>query len=109
MVLRALSFQVLIKISVYSPALLTASHIEATVDPLDKTVSKKPPADQVPGPEAERGLEVIKSALRVAMALTRCDEASSSRRWVEFYERLRTRENIVFLLNQLSLERSGDN
>lgn len=91
-----------------SPPLLLAHHIESAIEPLEKTINKKPPAEQVPGPEAERAVEVVKSALRVSVALARCDESTTSRRWNEYFEKLHTREDIVNLLNQLSLERSGE-
>ena len=61
------------------------SRVDLIIEPLSKTLFSKP-AENKKGPELERALEVIKSAVRIAVAVDAVVVATGSARWVELME-----------------------
>lgn len=61
------------------------SRVDIIIEPLSKTLFAKP-SDNKKGPELERALEVVKSAVRVAVAVDNVVAASGSGRWAELME-----------------------
>jgi cullin-associated NEDD8-dissociated protein 1 len=94
--------QILISMCSRQPSCVMTS-LEAFVDPLEKTINKKP--GEKTGTELERLNDWIKSALRVMMTLGKLDGAMNSRKFAEFYERVKGNSKFSSLLSSLEEER----
>lgn len=113
--------QIIAKLHIYSPGSVLGA-IELLIEPLEKTIMKKPPkstedaatdggVQKVGGgnPDQERAQELVRSALRCALNLQKLEDVSVvSRKWHEFMERIRSVEYIAPLLVALHEERSFD-
>ena len=58
------------------------------VDPLEKTITKKP-KEGVVGPEAERAQELVRSGIRAVAAISNLEDIVSNRQWQDFIDRLK--------------------
>ena len=79
------------------------SAVDSFVDPLEKTIRKKP--GQKTGTELERLNDWIKSALRVVLTLAKVEGTLSSRKFVEFHERVKAdpkNSNMILALSEES-------
>jgi hypothetical protein len=80
--------------------------IELLVPPLEKTIvgkkSSKPQQEAPVGPEAERALEVVKSALRVVIVVNLLPDIKSNRVWSEFLARIEASPVAHSLLTSLT-------
>ncbi len=85
--------------------------VDILVEPLDKIVNKKINKDAMAaGPETERAFELIKSGLRVMLALNHLEDVGSiSRKWNEFVERVRKSEQNAAFLLAIENEKSFEN
>ena len=93
---------IVISMSMRQPAYLVAA-IESFVEPLEKTIHKKP--GQKTGTELERLNDWIKSSLRAMLALSRLDGAMSARKFAEFYQRTTSNSKFCPILDALQEER----
>ncbi|KAL7566739.1 hypothetical protein ACA910_017789 [Epithemia clementina (nom. ined.)] len=75
---------------------------DSFIEPLEKTLKKK--AGQKTGTELERLNDWIKSALRVAVAVSRVEGVMSSHRFAEFMERIHKDEKFGSKLQALTAE-----
>lgn len=75
---------------------------DSFVEPLERTVNKR--TGEKTGTELERLNDWIKSALRVALALSRVEGVMSSHRFAEFIERIRADERFAAKIQALSSE-----
>ena len=75
---------------------------DSFVEPLEKTLKKK--AGQKTGTELERLNDWIKSALRVAVAVSKVEGITSSHRFAEFMDRVRNDDKFKSKLQALSAE-----
>ena len=75
---------------------------DAFIEPLEKTLKKK--AGQKQGPELERYSDWIKSALRVAVAVSKVEGVMSSHRFAEFMDRIQKDEKFMSKLQALAAE-----
>lgn len=90
----------------YAPGGVIGS-IEQLVDPLDKTVNKKPNKDAPAGPETERANELVKSGLRAVLALNRLEDiASVSRKWSDFVEKVKKAEHTAAFVQAIENEKT---
>ena len=69
------------------------------MDPLEKSLAKKS-NKELSGPELERATELVRNTIRVVVDLSRLEEASGCRRWIEFMDRMKKSEelNAMFLV-----------
>lgn len=104
------SHQILCKLASFSPTAVVG-FVELLVEPLDKIVNKKINKDAMAaGPETERAFELIKSGLRVMLALNRLEDVGTiSRKWNEFVERVKKSEQNSTFLVAIENEKSFDN
>jgi cullin-associated NEDD8-dissociated protein 1 len=93
--------QIVISMCTRQPSSVVAS-LETFVDPLEKTINKKP--GEKTGTELERLNDWIKSALRVMLTFSKLDGAMNSRKFTEFYERVKGNSKFSSLLNALEEE-----
>ncbi|CAM9885730.1 unnamed protein product [Hapterophycus canaliculatus] len=75
---QMLCHQIVAKVSEYSPGGVLGS-LDALIEPLEKTCNKQVKAEQV-GTEVERANDLIRSALRCVVAVSRIDEVRSRSR-----------------------------
>ena len=61
------------------------SRVDLIIEPLSKTIFSKP-AENKKGPELERAMEIVKSAIRIAVAVDAVVASTNSARWVELME-----------------------
>jgi hypothetical protein len=106
---------------VHSPALVV-NISEQLIAPLSKTIAKKAvPKDEAgaagaggaaaaAGPEAERALDLVKSGVRAVLAVSAIEDIGQvSRKWAEFYEKVRKDEYTADILRGLESERTLEN
>lgn len=91
---------------------------EQLIAPLTKTIAKKPvPKDEgaaaggagggAAGPEAERALDLVKSGVRAILAVSAIEDVCQvSRKWAEFYEKVRKDEYTADIVRALESEGS---
>jgi cullin-associated NEDD8-dissociated protein 1 len=94
--------QIVISMCSRQASYLEAS-VESFVEPLDKTMNKKPGVKT--GTELERLNDWIKSALRVMLALSKLEGVMNSRKFAEFVERVKANSKFTHMLEALELER----
>lgn len=90
--------QIVISLCSRHPSILVST-AESFVDPIEKTINKK--TGQKSGTELERANEWIKSALRVAIALSRVDGMMNHRKFADFIERVRINAKSKAFLDDL--------
>jgi cullin-associated NEDD8-dissociated protein 1 len=95
------AYQVVISMVSHQPTYIVAS-IDAFVEPLDKTLNKKP--GQKTGTELERLNDWIKSALRVVLALEKLEGATNSRVFAEFVARVKSNTKFQSMIESLQDE-----
>lgn len=93
--------QIVISACSRHPTYLVAS-VETFVDPLEKTMNKKP--GQKTGTELERLNDWIKSALRAALALSKLDGAMNSRVFADFIERVKGNSKFSTMIETIGEE-----
>jgi len=103
---QQLCHQILIKICSYQPGAVLGS-LESLVEPLEKTVNKRVKDSQV-GTEVERANDLIRSALRAVVAISMIEDASSSRQFTQFMERLEKRgsDKLKAMLQSIEAEQN---
>ncbi|CAJ1966530.1 unnamed protein product [Cylindrotheca closterium] len=94
--------QIVISMCVRQPTHITSS-VESFVDPLEKTMHKKP--GQKTGTELERLNEWIKSAIRTMTAMGRVQGTMNSRKFAEFYERTKANSKFRAIFDALDEEK----
>jgi hypothetical protein len=77
--------QLVIKLCVTVPAILSSA-VDTLIEPLEKTVTKK--NKELVGLEAERALEVIRSASSVITSISALPDIETNRNWQDFMDRL---------------------
>lgn len=98
-----LCHQIVIKICAYAPNAVVGS-LDGLVDPLEKTVMKKVKEGQV-GTEVERANDLIRSGLRVVLAVAGInDSAGISRKFWDFMDRIHKKEKLVMMLEVIKAE-----
>jgi cullin-associated NEDD8-dissociated protein 1 len=90
--------QIVISMCARHPSYIVAA-VDAFVEPLDKTLNKKP--GQKTGTELERLNDWIKSALRVTVTLAKVDGIMNSRLFSEFLARVRSNSRFASMLEKL--------
>ena len=88
--------------------------MEQLIAPLTKTVGKKPAAKDPAtgaaapsGPEADRALDLVKSALRAVLAVNAIEDiGTTNRKWAEFADKVKKDEFTADLLRSLETERA---
>lgn len=95
------AYQIIIAMCGRHPAYLESS-IDSFVEPLEKTLNKKP--GQKAGTELERLNDWMKSALRVTLALSKLEGATSSRAFGEFLGRVKANSKLSGMLESLGEE-----
>ena len=107
--LKVQAHQVVVKLCSFAPTAIV-SFSDQLIDPIEKTLTKKTTKEGMQGPEVERAMEVIKSGVRVVLAINRLDEqgeaAGLTRRWLEFFDRISKREPTAEIVLQLRDEKS---
>jgi cullin-associated NEDD8-dissociated protein 1 len=93
---------IVISMCLRQPTYLVAA-IETFVEPLEKTIHKKP--GQKTGTELERLNDWIRSSLRAMLALSRLDGAMNARKFAEFYQRTTANAKFRPVLDALEEER----
>ena len=78
------------------------NEVDSFVDPLEKTIRKKP--GQKTGTELERLNDWVKSALRVVLSLAKVEGTMSSRKFLEFSERVKADAKFNAMIQSLSEE-----
>eukprot|EP00977_Amphora_coffeiformis_P016691 scaffold5237_cov179-Amphora_coffeaeformis.AAC.4 len=78
------------------------NEVDSFVDPLEKTIRKKP--GQKTGTELERLNDWIKSALRVILTLAKVEGTMSSRKFLEFNDRVKGDAKYTAMIQSLSEE-----
>ena len=96
--------QIVISMCVRQPTHIAAS-VESFVDPLEKTMHKKP--GQKTGTELERLNEWIKSAIRTMAAIARVQGTMNSRKFAEFYERTKANSKFRSMFEALDEEKQS--
>ena len=94
--------QIILSMCSKNPSYVVSS-VDSFVDPLEKTIRKKP--GQKTGTELERLNDWIKSALRVVLTLAKVEGTLSSRKFVEFHERVKAdpkNSNMILALSEES-------
>lgn len=94
--------QIVISMCARQPTHIAAS-VESFVDPLEKTMHKKP--GQKTGTELERLNEWIKSAIRTMTAIGRVQGTMNSRKFAEFYERTKANSKFRSMFEALDEEK----
>ena len=94
--------QILISMCTRQPSYVVAS-VDTFVEPLEKTMNKKP--GEKTGTELERLNDWIKSALRVMLTFSKLDGALNSRKFTDFFERVKGNSKFSSLLGALEEER----
>jgi len=98
--------QILCKLSVLAPGGVIGS-IESLIDPLEKTVNKKPNKDAPVGPETERANELVKSGLRAVLAINKLEDvANVSRKWSDFVEKVKKAEHTSAFVAMIENEKT---
>jgi cullin-associated NEDD8-dissociated protein 1 len=77
--------------------------VESFVEPLEKTMNKKPGTKT--GTELERLNDWIKSAVRVMLALSKVEGAMNSRKFADFVERIKGNSKFTYTVEALEQER----
>jgi len=93
--------QIVITACTHQPTYLVAS-IESFVEPLEKTLMKKPGAKT--GTELERLNDWIKSALRVTLALSKLEGAMNCRVFADFVGRVKGNSKFTAMIETLGEE-----
>jgi len=100
---------------VTSPAVIGRS-VGSLVDPLEKTIFKKLKANRdaeknenssTTNTDGDRDGEFIRSALRLAIVVDGVEDVSANRRWVEFMEKLRKKDQLVTVFEALKQEKGA--
>lgn len=94
--------QITISMCARQPTYLVAA-LETFVEPLEKTLHKK--QGQKTGTELERYNEIIKSALRTMVSLSKVEGTMNSRKFAEFVERTRLNSKFRSALDAIDEER----
>eukprot|EP00903_Cladosiphon_okamuranus_P016633 g15341.t1 len=95
--------QIVAKVSEYSPGGVLGS-LDGLIEPLEKTCNKQVKAQQV-GTEVERANDLIRSALRCVVAISRIDEVEVSLKFTSFMDRLQRKERLVTMMSNIKSER----
>ena len=93
--------QIILSMCSKNPSYLVGA-VDSFVEPLEKTIRKKP--GQKTGTELERLNDWIKSALRATLALGKIEGAMSSRKFHEFYDRVKNDPKNATILQALAAE-----
>ncbi|CBN79044.1 conserved unknown protein [Ectocarpus siliculosus] len=101
---QMLCHQIVSKISEYSPGGVLGS-LNSLIEPLEKTCNKQVKAEQV-GTEVERANDLIRSALRCVVAISKIDEIEVSHKFTEFMERLHRKDRLVNMMASIKSERT---
>ncbi|CAM9530101.1 unnamed protein product [Ectocarpus fasciculatus] len=101
---QMLCHQIVSKISEFSPGGVLGS-LDSLIEPLEKTCNKQVKADPV-GTEVERANDLIRSALRCVVAISKIDEIEVSHKFTEFMERLHRKERLVNMMANIKSERA---
>ncbi|CAM9544843.1 unnamed protein product, partial [Discosporangium mesarthrocarpum] len=103
---QMLCHQIVAKVSEYSPEGVLGM-VDMLIEPLEKTCNKQVKAEQV-GTEVERANDLIRSALRCVVAISRIEGLEVSRRFGEFMDRLHRKDRLVSMIASIRSERSLD-
>ncbi|CAM9970460.1 unnamed protein product [Ascophyllum nodosum] len=103
---QMLCHQIVAKLSEYSPGGVLGS-LDAVIEPLEKTCTKQVKAGQV-GTEVDRANDLIRSALRCVVAISRIDDVEVSRKFTEFMDRIHRKERLVNMMATIKSERTLD-
>jgi cullin-associated NEDD8-dissociated protein 1 len=97
---------VLIKLCAIRPGAVI-SNLDSLIKPLESTVMQTP-KEGASGPEHDRRLEVVKSAIKTTLIVHSCEETSTStnKRWKDFFDAVMRRPDARAIRDQLQSESS---
>jgi len=82
--IKTQSLQVLRKVCILAPSSLLGS-LDMLIEPISNIIKKKPKEGQA-GPEVERLIDLIRSAVKAIGSISKVEETSLNRRWQDFVE-----------------------
>ena len=81
---KSILIQVLRKVCILAPSSLLGS-LDMLIEPISNIIKKKPKEGQA-GPEVERLIDLIRSAVKAIGSISKVEETSLNRRWQDFVE-----------------------
>eukprot|EP01041_Mallomonas_annulata_P011242 gene11242-23508_t len=110
------AFSVGISIAAWSLHILQApaailGFLDQFIDPIEKTVKKKPTATASDGSEpagSDRSLELTRTALKAVLVINDVEDVSTNRRWQEFMERISKCDRNGMILETLRHEKTTE-
>jgi len=91
--------QIIIKLCVFSPGSVLGV-VENLVEPFEKSIKVKN-KEASTGTENDRSLEIVRSGLMAVIAINKIEDITTSRKWIDFIERLSKKEVIGDLMKGL--------
>lgn len=87
--------------------------LDDLVDPLEKAITKSLPKETAAGkegagPEADRGLEQLRSCLRLVVSVNAIENASMNRKWVDFLDRIQKKPVVADTLSDIVAHESAE-
>lgn len=84
--------QIIMKLCSFSPGSVLGV-VENFVDPFEKSIKIKNKESST-GSENDRALEIVRSGLLAVIAINKIEDISTSRKWIDFVDRLSKKEQI---------------